>query len=329
MIGQLIPSGTRLRRCYRLAQAAVTIIRREGIVGLWARLKIRVRQRRMRTPDVTTELRQCSQLDDWRLLERHLQAVHRRVPGELPGLPSDSIQAGFVGSSGEEALREGFNFYRICKAQANTYGIEITRNTKILDFGVGWGRMLRFWLKDVDAENLWGVDVDSQVVELCRELFNCCNFATVSPEPPSEFGSDTFAIIYAYSVFSHLAEGTARRWMGEFSRILRPGGIVVATTRSRRFIELCESLRGRPHPESLHLAGAFLDTDDSLRRYDRGEFLYSAVGGGGPRDTSFYGEALFSCKYAIDHWAEYLELRGFIDDENYDAQAVMVLQKTR
>ena len=282
-------------------------------------------------PNIQTELLKYACFDDWRWLELNLQAVDYGVPSILPKLPSDSIQTGFVGSSGEEALRRGFNFYRICKMQANTYGIEITRDTKLLDFGMGWGRILRFWLKDVDTKNLWGVDVDSKMVELCRCLFNCCNFATVSPEPPSQFGSDTFAIIYAYSVFSHLAEETAKRWIAEFSRILRPGGIVVATTRSRRHIKACESLRSKP-PESVQdtlLAKCFVDTEDSLRRYDQGEFLYADTGGGPPRDRSFYGEALFSCKYVVDHWSEYLQLRSFVDDANYDGQSVMVLQKTR
>jgi SAM-dependent methyltransferase len=328
-----MPPRTRRQRYYKLAQAAIAIIQKERFLAFWAKFKVWVRQHIVQMPGVQTELLQYFWFDDWHWLELNLQAVDSGVPSVLPKLPSDSIQTSFVGSSGEQALREGFNFYRICKAQANTYGIKITRNTKILDFGMGWGRILRFWLKDVDTKNLWGVDVDSEMVELCRCLFNCCNFATGSPEPPSQFASDTFVIIYAYSVFSHLAEETAKRWIAEFSRILRPGGIVVATTQSRRFIKSCESLRSKPPPpESVYLtalAKSFVDTEDSLRRYDEGEFLYSPTGGGGPRDKSFYGEALFSCKYVVDNWSGYLQLRDFIDDANYDAQSVMVLQKTQ
>src|SRR5438034_9443625 len=58
----------------------------------------------------------------------------------LPRLPDDQIQKGFVGSSGQRALREGFQFYRAVKWHCRELGRPISAETRILDFGCGWGR---------------------------------------------------------------------------------------------------------------------------------------------------------------------------------------------
>jgi len=60
--------------------------------------------------------------------------------------------------------------------------------------------------------------------------------------PPVEFPAGFFDIIYAYSVFSHLNEDTHLKWIEEFSRILKAGGLLLVTTQARRFIDFCESL---------------------------------------------------------------------------------------
>lgn len=268
-------------------------------------------------------------LDDQQWLDMNLQVVDGLTHNLLPKLPSDSIQKQFVGSSGRHSLRDGFNFYRVCKAQAKSCSIKIGPATKVLDFGMGWGRILRFWLKDVESKNLWGVDVDPEMVVLCRELFGCCNLATVEAHPPSHLESSEFSVIYAYSVFSHLSEDTAKQWITEFSRILKPSGIVVATTHSRRFIKFCDSLRTKPPESTWHAAlqHAFVDTERCLKAYDQGQFLYAPTGGGKYRDASFYGDALFSRKYVHENWCGHLLLREFIDDQSYLPQAMMVLQK--
>jgi ubiquinone/menaquinone biosynthesis C-methylase UbiE len=273
---------------------------------------------------------QFRSLDELQWLDVNLQVVNDLAPNLLPKLPSEDIQGGFVGSSGRDSLREGFNFYLACKGRAESWGVQISPDAQVLDFGMGWGRILRFWLKDVDSKNLWGVDVDANMVNLCTQLFDCCNFAKVEVHPPSGFESNKFHVIYAYSVFSHLPEAVGMQWIAEFSRILKPGGIVIATTNSRRFIKFCKSLREKP-PERgeanpdwyAALRKSFIDTNGCLKAYDQGQFLYAATGG----EYRPYGEAVFSGKYVLEKWSEYLALKEFVDDPHYLPQAMMVLQK--
>ena len=200
---------------------------------------------------------------------------------ELPGFPSEEFQRSTIGNAGPGALVEGQRFYTLIKQYAHRLGVSLDpQETTILDFGCGWGRMTRFFLKDVAAENLHGVDVIPFMIRTCKATISHGNFSVVTAEPPTRFAANSFDIIFAYSVFSHLAENVHIKWIEEFSRLLKPGGILVATTQPRRFIALCESLRDKPPESTWHksLANSFLDINAAYADYDNGKFLYSATG---------------------------------------------------
>ena len=151
--------------------------------------------------------------------------------------------------------------------------------------------------------------------------------------PPLSQANESVDLIVAYSVFSHLPERLATAWIAEFARVLRPGGIVVATTQSRSFIDLCEQMRTDPSastPDFLWhqlLANSFTDTAAAHRDFDAGRFLHAASGGGDALPESLYGESLFSGTYVAERWAHLLSLVRFEDKPNQLPQAVFVLQK--
>src|SRR5690606_28551620 len=110
---------------------------------------------------------------------------------------------------------------------------------------------------------------------------------------PLSLPDASFDFIFAYSVFSHLNEASARHWMSEFHRVLRPGGVVAVTTRTRGFIRWCEDLRNMPNPPP-HAAGSldcFKDMDAALAQYDAGEFVFDGERTDGPLKNTGYGEA--------------------------------------
>jgi cyclopropane fatty-acyl-phospholipid synthase-like methyltransferase len=272
-----------------------------------------------------------SHVIDQKWLDVLIQSIQRPVIDgvELPGFPPDEFQRNSVGSFGETALREIFPFYCGIKRYANDLGLRITKDSHILDFGCGWGRIIRFFLKDVLADNLHGIDVDPEMIGLCKRRVKYGNYSVCNPVPPTEFPGESMDIIYAYSVFSHLAEPVHIKWMEEFSRILKPGGLFIATTRPRSFIEFCQSLRGKKHDIEYFnvLANSFLDAEAALADYDRGKFLYSATGGGTARPGSFYGEAIIPRGYIEREWTTYLEFGDFVDDRSLSFQAMVVMQK--
>jgi SAM-dependent methyltransferase len=245
----------------------------------------------------------------------------------LPAFPSQDVQCRFTGASGDDTMREAFGFYSLVRRIARQHRQQPV--TAILEFGCGWGRMIRLFLRDVEPQNLWGIDCMPAAIEICQSTNPYCRFQLVEPLPPSPIGQQTFDLVYAYSVFSHLSEDAHERWLGEFTRILRPGGLLVATTRPREFILACAEARRR-HEDRDWAQGtvlAFPDTAGALERYDRGEFMYEPIGGGDVLDKSFFGETCIPRQYVERNWTRYFDLVDYIDDRTLCQQNVIVVRQ--
>ncbi|MBR0564548.1 methyltransferase domain-containing protein [Azoarcus sp. L1K30] len=271
-------------------------------------------------------------LDDHQWLNVLIRSV--TVPAyngfPLPGFPSEDLQVGMVGSSNEAALREGMRFYRAVREHCQLDGVRWDGSGRLLDFGTGWGRYARIFMHDFRPENVVGVDVSEQYIDVCRETFPYARFETVTPLPPTSLESDGFDLIIAYSVFSHLSAAASDAWIAEFTRILRPGGMIAITTQGRSLLGVCEQMRAEKefsHPWHRHLANSFVDRTACEAAYDSGEFLHSATGYGVAGSEAFYGESLIPRGYVERHWTHALELTAFIDDRNYLPQALIVLRK--
>jgi len=271
-------------------------------------------------------------LTDEEWLQALLKSTHGPTSSRgitLPGFPSNDLQSLFVGSAGEHTIREAFNFYQIARGHASRYGMPLQRRSQILDFGCGWGRIARLFLRDTAQDGIYGVDAWPLALDVCKKTNPYCNFLPVGHYPPSVFRDGMFDLIYAYSVFSHLSEQVGLQWIREFQRILRPGGILLATTQGRSFIAYCQNLRGKPFESVWHeyLAKAFVDAEKAYADYDAGTFLYAPSGGGEALPPEVYGEALIPRAYAEQVWSRHLSFRDFVDDRNVLPQALIVMQK--
>ena len=244
----------------------------------------------------------------------------------LPGLPDETTQANFTGKSGDATLQDAFRIYSLIKNVVEANYRKLADCDRILDFGCGWGRIIPFFLRDLAPEKIWGIDCMPEAIKLCTSRNRWCQFQQVPTMPPTDLKAGTFDVVYAYSVFSHLSEAH-QAWLNEFHRVLKPGGMVVLTTRDRGFIEYCESLRKRADELAAFAAGAvdsFRNSKECLAAYDRGEFCHHPTGGGSVLADSFYGETCIPKRYVEKHWADRFELIDFIDDRARCEQNVIV-----
>jgi ubiquinone/menaquinone biosynthesis C-methylase UbiE len=265
----------------------------------------------------------------------------------LPAIPHEDIQSRFVGSSGDFTLQEGFDAYKLFKSLFEKHVRRLKNCRAILDFGCGWGRTIRFFLRDVDPTKLWGTDCNKEIIDICNETNKWCKFCVNNIVPPTCFPDKMFDLIYCYSVFSHLSEDAHRRWLVELHRILQPGGLLIATTFPREFIRWCDELRKNKNlpcePRSRQqLSIVFLDTQQTLAKYDRGEFCFPEYDYDRDKnsltvlepvyqqkidDVPFFGEACIPKTYVLRSWADQFTCIDFIDDRNCCPQNVIVVQK--
>jgi len=109
------------------------------------------------------------------------------------------------------------------KILAGKAGREFDSFESILDFGCGCGRVARYLSK------VTGTDIDPEAIAWCRENLPG-TFDVNDSVPPLKYTDSSFDLIYAISVFTHLPEDLAMRWLEEMRRILRPGGLIVTST---------------------------------------------------------------------------------------------------
>jgi SAM-dependent methyltransferase len=250
---------------------------------------------------------------------------------ELPGFPPDSIQINTTGQAGKDTLGEAFVFYQDCAETFAALGKPISKNDKLLDFGVGWGRIARFFLRELPLENIYGVDVMGDFVDICKKTFRSNNFYVTTPFPPTVLPDGAFDFVVGYSVFSHLSEKACGEWMREFHRVTKPGALVALTTRGRPFFDYCASLRGKGHEGYLDaLSRMFDNVDEARARYDRGEFVHSnakGVTGGGAMTSEFYGETFVPEQYARKGYADMFILERFLFDPTRQTHPIMFFRR--
>ncbi|MFQ3894616.1 class I SAM-dependent methyltransferase [Sphingobium sp. R-7] len=241
-------------------------------------------------------------------------------------LPPESLQTSTVGRSGRPILRDAFMFWQFVRRMLIINGNGLSRRTQVADFGCAWGRIIRFWLRDLPATNLHGFDIEERFLSIAREHVVGPSYTLSQARPPLPAADNSFDVIYAFSVFSHLPQDVADAWINEFARVLKPGGIACLTTRPRAHIEVAGSaIDNTAHADTY--AKVITQKDEALRRYDAGEFIFYPAHGGGGLSAETYGEAIIPPNYARENWGA-LELVKFAEhySETY-LQPCFVLRK--
>ncbi len=251
---------------------------------------------------------------------------------EFPGFPDDQTQINFVGQANENAIKEIWPYYRLVHSLAQKNGVVFDENTRLLDVGSGWGRVIRFFLKDIHPDNLYGIDTMQLSNDLCNKLFNhALNFRKILTIPPIDFNDAWFDIIEGFSVASHLSRHAGLMWLDEYYRILKPGGLLALTTwKYSRFDYIIESQREMKTSEG--------NKNKTSQRYTKGcvverkiyntlGFDFKSYGGGIEGNKEFtYGEAIMSPDYIKKYWCRYFDFVDYIDSPELN-QALVVLQK--
>lgn len=245
----------------------------------------------------------------------------------LPRFPPAELQSHTVGSAFEHTLEEAGRFYTHVKSVCAAHGMPLRPGSRILDFGVSWGRILRFFLKDVDADTLHGVDVSAKFLDAARAAGVPGKLDQIEPLGRLPYEDGTFDLVFAYSVFTHLPENVQDHWLADISRTLKPGGLLIATVEPPRFLDFFLSVDpedGKTHPWHAAMARKIrADAGMKTRLADSG-FLYIPSRDG---VDETYGDCVMTPAYAREHWGRYLEVVEFLDDPKRFWQAVVVARK--
>ncbi len=186
-----------------------------------------------------------------------------------------------MGKSNYEALVEGLKLA----------GRAMASDSKVLDFGCGPGRTLRWWAAHPAHPKLYGTDIDAETLAWARKNLPVETYRN-DPLPPLPFADGLFDVIYSISVFTHLDEQYQDRWLAELKRVLKDNGVALLTVRS--------DLDNTRLPPVLQ-----------QQVKDRG-ILFHVDGLSAPFFPEFYQSTYHSADYIERHWGARFRILGKI-----------------
>ena len=189
--------------------------------------------------DVLTELRSLC-LDDFATL--FLSMPNPEFPALsrlLPRMTDAEVQKSWTGAEGYALLQGSLNFVRSMVLQCVALTGRPLQGESILDFGCGYGRIIRLMYYYSEPSRIWGVDPWDRAIDLCRSDGMLGNFA-LSDYLPKDLpvSSTRFGLIYAFSVFTHLSERATRQALATLRNYVNDNGLCVITIRPREYWDM-------------------------------------------------------------------------------------------
>lgn len=191
-------------------------------------------------------------------------------------------------------------------------GVQMENIGALLDFGCGCGRLIRSW-SNLEGVRVVGVDYNPALVDWCARNLPFAEFIVGNLRPPLPLDSGTFDVIYAYSVFTHLAMEDQLPWRVELARLLKPGGHLVVTTHGQKAMR-ADWPGGR----------AVVLRDDERALFESGQVLVQRSNLTGLNAcTAFHPEAYLRSAFAGE-----MSMVGFLPGEApWSGQDITVLRK--
>ncbi len=163
--------------------------------------------------------------------------------GEGPVGSKEIIMQTAVLNKKEAALKTSSDFYFYSAYNQmhewmkilEKHGFNLRTVRSIMELGCGSARLIRL-LKCIDGIRLVGCDLRADHIEWCRKNISGVEFYTNELTPPLQFAQDnSFDLVFASSVFTHIPMDTQALWIQEMHRILRPGGILLCDVLGRYY----------------------------------------------------------------------------------------------
>ena len=165
-------------------------------------------------------------------------AEYPNIKAFFPSMPPDEIQDQWTGNHGPTLLAASLAFTKTMVAGYTELTGKDLKNSVVLDYGCGWGRLIRLLYKYVPHDNIYGVDPWDRSIDLCKQYGVKAKLAICDYVPDTLPFENQFDLIFAFSVFTHLSEKTAKTVLSTLRKYIRDDGILVITIRPKKYWSL-------------------------------------------------------------------------------------------
>jgi len=187
----------------------------------------------------------------------------------------------------------------------------VLKDLTVLDFACGPGRVIGEFAQATESCVLHGSDIDRQAISWAQvNLSSIARFAVNATATPTDYADAMFDVIYSVSLFTHLDASAQDAWLVEMLRLLKPGGVLLATTHGRFTRDSCT-------PGEL----ARLKLDGIVYRTDRkGRFKVDGL-------PDFYQTTFHTREYVREHWGRFLPVVDHREGGLNGHQDIVVMRK--
>ena|GEM_PF-6321256 len=251
--------------------------------------------------------------DGTRLSESAIFAIPKGIDFPIPNPSNISRVGSTVGQEGFAV--SGATWYANIRDLAQRECIKLAKSAAILDWGVGCGRVVRYFLHD-GFSNVHGIDIDQVNIDWCNTNLPGGKFARCDFDPPTTYCTNEFDLVYAHSVFTHLDEKSEASWLAELARILKPDGLACITFGSEYTATLNNHNKQKTSPRLLW----------PLAQTGRQDFGADAAGVDDGR-KGYYRLVSHSREYVMKNWSSVFNVVRIIPGFANHQDAVLLKPK--
>jgi SAM-dependent methyltransferase len=237
---------------------------------------------------------------------------YRTTLSLLPSMASKEVQLSWTGAQGAQLLQQSLLFVKSIEAAFPRLVGRPLHNAAMLDFGCGWGRLIRLMLWFSHPDKIFGVDAWERSLQICADhrvpgsLAQCDRVIENLP-----FENRQFDLIYAYSVFTHLSEEAMMAAQSAIRRRIKPDGLFVITIRPVEYW-----LNHPIHADSEQ----FRKTSE--QHHAQGFAFVRGWGDIGDDPEGTYGDTSMSFDYLQRKWVSW-QVCGY--DHNFEADMQIIV----
>ncbi len=180
----------------------------------------------------------------------------------------------------------------------------------VLEFGCGCARILRWFHNPPDSCHLHGTDIDREAISWCKKAIPYATFEVNNPLPPLPYPPQTFDLICAISVFTHLDEDYQFAWLEELQRVARPGAILILTIHGSH----TQTELPREELATLREKGLLFKMGRT------GRFKLDGL-------PDFYQGTYHTKHYITAAWSKFFRIRHYVERGLNNHQDLVVLEK--
>lgn len=186
------------------------------------------------------------------------------------------------------------------------------KSMAVLDFACGPGRVIKEFARMTESCTFYGSDIDEEAIAWAQShLSEIAQFSINAIQPPTDFPDAAFDVIYSVSLFTHLDEHDQDEWLDELSRILKPDGVLVATTHGRFAKDSCTA----EELKQLQRHGIFYRTDR------KGRFKVDGL-------PDFYQTTFHTLDYVKQHWGSRFTILNHLEGGLGGHQDLVIMRKS-